>query len=51
VKMDAETRAVPCSGCGHTRGNHRWFAVAGKHECYATIETTGDKCECKAFIR
>ena len=45
--LTKEQRAEKCH-CGHTRGNHRWFAVGGKRRCYATDDDA--QCDCLTFV-
>ncbi len=45
--LTKEQRAEKCH-CGHTRGNHRWFAVGGKRRCYATDDDV--QCDCLTFV-
>ncbi len=45
--LSAEERVQLCR-CGHTRGNHRWYGIGGKHPCYAS-DNYG-RCICAGFI-
>lgn len=45
---DADQRAKMCL-CGHTRGNHRWYAIGGKHQCFYYEIESGERCNCEAF--
>lgn len=46
AELDKEQRAELCR-CGHSRGNHRWYAVGGKRPCYDFSDEL--RCGCAAF--